>query len=86
MARGLEACGVDVEEEPEVSDRARDGPGGVPGGATVASQRDHRIAMSLPGAWALRRGTDRRRRPGMIATSFPGFVALMAASARELGG
>ena len=47
MARGLEACGVKVEEGQDYLIVHGRGPGGVPGGATVASRLDHRIAMAF---------------------------------------
>lgn len=74
MARGLAACGVAVEEEPEGL-IVTGGP--VPGGATIDTAHDHRIAMShlVLGLAAQRPVTVRD--PEMIATSFPGFVALM---------
>ncbi|MFW2342931.1 3-phosphoshikimate 1-carboxyvinyltransferase [Brevundimonas sp.] len=74
MARGLAACGVAVEEEPEGLIVAG---GPVQGGATVDTAHDHRIAMShlVLGLAAARPVTVRD--PEMIATSFPGFVALM---------
>ncbi len=74
MAAGLQACGVAVEEESEGFTVAG---GPVRGGATVATHGDHRIAMShlvLGLAAAEPVAVDE---PGMIATSFPGFVELM---------
>ena len=74
MVAGLRACGVQVEEEPE-GFVVSGGP--VPGGATVHTAHDHRIAMShlvLGLASAEPVTVDE---PGMIATSFPGFVELM---------
>ena len=47
MARGLEACGVRVEEDEDTLIVHGMGPGGVPGGATCATHIDHRIAMSF---------------------------------------
>ena len=74
MARGLAACGVAAEEEPEGL-IVTGGP--VAGGATIETAHDHRIAMShlVLGLAAARPVTVRD--PEMIATSFPGFVALM---------
>jgi 3-phosphoshikimate 1-carboxyvinyltransferase len=81
MAAGLKACGVEVEEEPD--GLIVHGRGGRPaGGAEVATAGDHRIAMSH---LVLGLGAERPVRvdePGMIATSFPGFVELM----QSLGG
>ncbi|AQR60911.1 3-phosphoshikimate 1-carboxyvinyltransferase [Brevundimonas sp. LM2] len=79
MVDGLRACGVAVEEEPD-GFLVTGGP--VPGGATVHTAHDHRIAMShlvLGLAAAAPVTVDE---PDMIATSFPGFVGMM----RGLGG
>ncbi|MFN3936615.1 MAG: 3-phosphoshikimate 1-carboxyvinyltransferase [Gemmobacter sp.] len=78
MARGLEACGVRVEEDEDTLIVHGTGAGGVPGGATCAVHLDHRIAMSfLVLGLAARRpvGVDDA---GPVATSFPAFGALMA--------
>jgi 3-phosphoshikimate 1-carboxyvinyltransferase len=74
MAAGLAACGVMVEEEPE-GFTVTGGP--VRGGATVTTHGDHRIAMShlVLGLAAVEPVTVDE--PGMIATSFPGFMELM---------
>jgi 3-phosphoshikimate 1-carboxyvinyltransferase len=77
MARGLEACGVRVEEDEDTLIVHGMGPGGVPGGAVAASRLDHRIAMSF-----LCLGMASRRPVGVddaspIATSFPIFEDLM---------
>ena len=82
MARGLAACGVAVEEEPEGL-IVTGGP--VAGGATVETAHDHRIAMShlVLGLAAARPVTVRD--PEMIATSFPGFVALMQGLGADIG-
>ena len=62
MARGLEACGVEVEEGPDYLIVHGRGPGGVAGGATVASRLDHRIAMSFLCLGLAAKRADRRRR------------------------
>ena len=77
MARGLEACGVTVEEDEDTLIVHGMGPGGVPGGATAQSHLDHRIAMSF-----LVLGLASKRPVSVddgspIATSFPVFEALM---------
>jgi len=76
MAQGLAACGLRVEETED--SLTVHGAGAPPaGGAVVASRLDHRIAMSfLVLGMAAKRdiGVDDG---GPIATSFPGFVALM---------
>ncbi len=89
MARGLEACGVRVEEDADTLIVHGMGPGGVPGGATCASHLDHRIAMSflVLGLAAQRPVSVDDGAP--IATSFPAFEGLMrglgAALARAEG-
>ena len=77
MARGLEACGVKVEEGNDYLIVHGRGPGGVQGGVTVASRLDHRIAMAF-----LCLGLAAKRPIAIddgatIATSFPRFVELM---------
>ena len=79
MVAGLTACGVRVEEEPEGFTVFG---GAVRGGATVTTHGDHRIAMSHLVLGLAAEAAVTVDEPGMIATSFPGFVALM----RGLGG
>ncbi|MDH2327303.1 3-phosphoshikimate 1-carboxyvinyltransferase [Cereibacter sp. SYSU M97828] len=77
MARGLEACGVTIEEDEDTL--IVHGLGGkVPGGATVATHIDHRIAMSflVLGLASQKPVTVDDGSP--IATSFPIFGRLMA--------
>ena len=76
MARGLAACGIEVEEG-EDSLVVHGCGGGAPVGATVATRLDHRIAMSflvlgLAGGQPV---TIDDAAP--IETSFPGFMELM---------
>ena len=78
MVAGLRACGVQVEEEPEGFIVTG---GGVRGGATVHTAHDHRIAMSHLVLGLAADEAVSVDEPGMIATSFPGFVELM----RRLG-
>ena len=81
MAAGLEACGVDVEEEPEGF--IVRGTGQPPrGGGMVETHGDHRIAMSHLILGLAAQSPVKVDEPGMIATSFPTFAALM----RGLGG
>jgi len=84
MARGLEACGVRVEEEEDTLIVHGMGPGGVPGGATCATHIDHRIAMSflVLGLASQRPVTVDDGSP--IATSFPAFEGLMAALGADI--
>ena len=77
MARGLEACGVRIEEDEDTLIVHGMGPGGVPGGATCATHIDHRIAMSF-----LVMGLASKAPVGVddgspIMTSFPIFEGLM---------
>ena len=84
MARGLEACGVDVEEEPEGF--IVHGTGKPPrGGALVETSGDHRIAMSHLILGLAAGAAVRVDEPGMIATSFPGFADLMGGLGAAIG-
>jgi 3-phosphoshikimate 1-carboxyvinyltransferase len=80
IVSGLRACGVEIEE-------LRDGmiihgrPGEIPGGATVATHMDHRIAMSFLIAGLAARAPIAIDDASMIGTSFPEFLSLM----RSLG-
>lgn len=83
MATGLTAIGVQVEETPDgliIHGRAGNH---FPGGATIATHLDHRIAMSfaVAGLHAQARITVDDRAP--IATSFPSFIALMESLGAE---
>lgn len=75
MVAGLRACGVTVEEEPE-GFIVTGGP--VKGGATVETAHDHRIAMSHLVLGLAAEQPVSVLDPEMIATSFPGFTALMS--------
>ncbi len=84
-AAGLRACGVKAEEEPEGLIVTGAGAGRwVMGGARVASGGDHRIAMSFLVLGLAARAAVSVDEPGMIATSFPGFMALMASLGAHL--
>lgn len=85
MARGLEACGIRVEEGEDwmiVEGR----PGEVEGGATVATRLDHRIAMSFLCLGLATRKPVTVDDASPIATSFPGFVPLMRSLGARIGG
>jgi len=77
MARGLEACGVSLEEGEDYLIVHGCGADGVPGGATVATHLDHRIAMSFLCLGMASQQPITIDDLGAIATSFPGFVPLM---------
>ncbi len=81
MARGLEACGVRIEEGTDYLIVEGRGPDGVAGGATVESRLDHRIAMSFLCLSLAAKAPITVDDCGPIATSFPDFAGLM----RQLG-
>src|SRR5262249_18107536 len=75
-----------VEAEIAGDDLIVHGRGRVPGGGTVVTHMDHRIAMS-----ALVMGLASEKPIGVddaafIATSFPGFPALMGSLGADLSG
>lgn len=74
VARGLKANGVDCEEGAE-SLAVTGGP--VPGGGTIATCLDHRIAMSFLVMGLAAQSPVTIDDGATIATSFPGFVDLM---------
>ena len=84
MARGLEACGVRVEEEEDVLIVHGMGPGGVPGGATCATHIDHRIAMSFLVLGLASKSPISIDDGAPIATSFPVFEPLMRGLGAEI--
>ena len=76
MATGLAACGVRIEEtEDSLTVHGSDQP--IDGGALIAANLDHRIAMafSVLGMVSLNPVTIDDGSP--IATSFPGYIKLM---------
>jgi len=75
MARGLEACGVRIEEDEDTL--IVHGAASVPGGATCAVHLDHRIAMSFLVLGLVAQKPVKVDDGGPIATSFPAFEALM---------
>lgn len=86
MAAGLSANGVGVEEEPEgltVIGSARANHA-VAGGARVTTKGDHRIAMSHLVMGLAADEPVAVDEPGMIATSFPGFVELMGGMGADI--
>ncbi|WP_296420378.1 3-phosphoshikimate 1-carboxyvinyltransferase [Pseudooctadecabacter sp.] len=77
MAQGLRAAGVEVDEGEDWWIVTGRGFGNVPGGATVESRLDHRIAMSF---LVMGLATEKPMTVddgGPIATSFPIFEGLM---------
>ncbi len=83
VVAGLKANGVAVEDTPD--SMLVHGAAGVPGGGTVATHLDHRIAMSFAvlGLAARDPVTIDDARP--IATSFPEFRTMMAGLGADFG-
>jgi 3-phosphoshikimate 1-carboxyvinyltransferase len=77
MARGLEACGVRIEEDEDTLIVHGMGPGGVPGGTTCATHIDHRIAMSFLVCGLASKAPVGVDDGSPIQTSFPVFEGLM---------
>ncbi len=77
MARGLEACGVRIEEDEDTLIVYGMGAGGMPGGATAATHLDHRIAMSFLVAGMAAQNPVSVDDASPILTSFPIFEGLM---------
>jgi 3-phosphoshikimate 1-carboxyvinyltransferase len=77
MARGLEACGVRVEEDEDTLIVHGMGPGGMPGGAVAKTHLDHRIAMSFLVAGMAAKAPIGVDDASPIVTSFPIFEGLM---------
>ncbi len=85
MAAGLRANGVDVTEERDGMTVHGRGPDGVPGGATVATHLDHRIAMSFLVLGLAARAPITVDDATPIATSFPGFLPMMRGLGADVG-
>jgi 3-phosphoshikimate 1-carboxyvinyltransferase len=84
MARGLEACGVRIEEDEDTLIVHGMGPGGVPGGATCATHIDHRIAMSFLVCGLASKAEIAVDDGSPIQTSFPVFEGLMRGLGAEI--
>ncbi len=85
VSAGLAANGIDHAIDGDDLIVRGSGGGGVPGGGTVMTEMDHRIAMSF---LVLGLATERPVTiddSRMIATSFPGFVDLMRGIGAEIG-
>jgi 3-phosphoshikimate 1-carboxyvinyltransferase len=85
MARGLEACGVTIAEDADTLIVHGRGAGGVPGGATVESRLDHRIAMAFLVLGLAAKAPIAVDDASPIATSFPIFEPLMQGLGATLG-
>jgi 3-phosphoshikimate 1-carboxyvinyltransferase len=77
MAKGLAAIGVRVEELEDGLIVHGSGGAALNGGATIAAQLDHRIAMSFAIAGLVADAPVTIDDMSPVATSFPTFVALL---------
>jgi len=83
MARGLSRLGAHVEETADglIIDGSDGAPFATNGGTTIAAELDHRIAMSFAVAGLVSREPVTVDDMAPVATSFPGFTAML----RDLG-
>ncbi|HEY6578709.1 MAG TPA: 3-phosphoshikimate 1-carboxyvinyltransferase [Rhizomicrobium sp.] len=77
IVRGIRAIGVSVEELPDGLIVEGRGIDGVPGGARIATEMDHRIAMAFLVAGLAARAPVSIDDSTMVRTSFPKFRQLM---------
>jgi 3-phosphoshikimate 1-carboxyvinyltransferase len=77
MAAALGACGVAVEEFEDGLAIAGTGGDPIPGGATIASLLDHRIAMAMTVAGLVAKAPIRIDDVTPVATSYPVFFATL---------
>ena len=85
IAQGLRANGITVEERDDGIVVEGRGADGVPGGGTVATHMDHRIAMAFLTMGMAARAAVTVDDTTMIATSFPGFEDLMRGLGAGIG-
>lgn len=84
MARGLRACGVEVEDGPD--SLTVQGTGGRPrGGGPIATHLDHRIAMAFLVMGMAAEQPVEVDDGAPIETSFPGFSRLMNGLGARIG-
>ena len=87
MAAALTSIGARIEELPDGMIIDGLGAESFPGGATVATHLDHRIAMSMTVAGLVSRTVVTIDDMSPVATSYPGFEAsLRALGVSELDG
>jgi 3-phosphoshikimate 1-carboxyvinyltransferase len=86
MAAGLRRCGARVEETADglIIDGTGGAPLDVPAGSVIAAELDHRIAMSFAVAGLASRDGVTIDDLAPVASSFPGFVALMRTLGAEV--
>jgi 3-phosphoshikimate 1-carboxyvinyltransferase len=83
MAQALSACGVAVEEYEDGLAIQGSGREPLPGGGTIASKLDHRIAMSMVVAGLAARAPVTVDDVAPVATSYPNFFATLDALLEE---
>ncbi len=81
MAAALTAIGVEIEEFDDGLAITGSGGAMLPGGATIASKLDHRIAMSMAVAGLVAQASVTIDDVAPIATSFPSFFETLDALA-----
>jgi 3-phosphoshikimate 1-carboxyvinyltransferase len=85
MAAALGACGVDYEEYEDGLAITGSGGAPIPGGATVASKLDHRIAMSMVVAGLHAAASVTIDDIAPVATSYPAFFQTLDTLTRNQG-
>jgi 3-phosphoshikimate 1-carboxyvinyltransferase len=84
IARGLQAIGVHIEIHNDALIVEGRGIDGVPGGARVAAQQDHRLAMAFLVAGMAARTPVSVDDATSVRTSFPQFRQIMRALGAEI--
>jgi len=84
VVAGLRANGVEVTEEKDGMTVHGRGADGVPGGGTVATHLDHRIAMAFLVLGLAGRAPVTVDDAAPIATSFPRFLPMMRGLGADL--
>ena len=83
MAAALGACGVPVTEHEDGLTVQGTGGHPIPGGGTIETRLDHRIAMSMAVAGLHARAPVTLDDAGPVATSYPGFFPALETLTRE---
>lgn len=85
IATGLAANGVSAREGTDWLEIEGRGPGGVPGGGSVVTHMDHRIAMAFLTMGFAAKAPVTLDDASMIATSFPNFAELIRGLGANIG-
>lgn len=86
IVNGLRACGIAVEELEDGMVVEGGRPGEIPGGTTISTLMDHRIAMAFLVAGLASRTAITVDDVSMIYTSFPEFRKVMSMLGAQMGG